>query len=270
MLRDLMFPQDAQKELAALVTGLGYDAALAVAGKRLSEIPPENDQPDFCVPVRASGASEDQAVRRDAPVLFSRFAIISMVSRFETYLNHLLLQRRVLEFLGTTPGRKMDGPNFWRILIAVQQASKAGPVSLCHAVATNHSSELQVRMEWLDGLYRVRNCLAHRLGIVQMVDVKPPGVSLDKTKAEDRLRAKWLRVQLRRNGEEITLPHTFHAESNVQISFEEYVREWKIGDQIDVQPEECQYIAFSMSYLARQIETEFEREMTEGLGLGGK
>jgi hypothetical protein len=40
------------------------------------------------------------------------------------------------------------------------------------------STALMEKMEWLDGLYRVRNCLAHRFGTVQMVDVKPSGVPI--------------------------------------------------------------------------------------------
>ena len=266
MIRDLEYPEDARKELAAVLGGLAYDASIAVAGVALSKTPLPEGTPDFSVPVRAGGSAEDHAVRHDAPLLFSRFAIIAMVSRFETYLNHLLLQRRVLEFLGGME-KRMDGPNFWRILIRAQQESKAGPVRMCDAVVASHSSPLQAKMEWLDGLYRVRNCLAHRSGIVQMIDVKPPGVSLDQTTDGDRLRAKWLRMRLCVDGKEITLPHYSPTESRLQVSFQEHYREWKVGDQIDVEPVDCQCIAISMSDLARQIEAEFEREMNESLGL---
>jgi hypothetical protein len=266
MIRDLQYPEDARKELESVLRGLEYDASIAVAGVALSRAPLLEGAPDFSVPVRAGGIAQDQAVRREAPILFSRFAIISMVSRFEVYLGHLLLQRRVLEFLGGTE-RRMDGPNLWRILITVQQESKGGPVRLCNAVVTSHSSELQEKTEWLDGLYRVRNCLAHRLGIVQMIDVKPLGVPLDEAKDDDRLKAKWLRMRMCVNGEEVELPHYSPTESRLDVSFEQHIREWKIGDQIDVEPVDCQSIAISMSNLAQQIESEFEREMNLVLGL---
>ena len=178
---DLQYPEDARKALASLCDGLAYDAAIAVAGVALSQIPLPEGTPDFTVPVRCGGLEQDQAVRREAPVLLSRFSLISMISRFEVHAQNLLLQRRVLEHL-KGPGKRMDAPNFWRILTQVQSESKSGPVRMCGGfVVVQPSAALKEKMEWLDGLYRVRNCLAHRLGKVQMVDVKPSGVPLDKT-----------------------------------------------------------------------------------------
>jgi hypothetical protein len=78
-------------------------------------------------------------------------------------------------------------------------------------------------MEWLDGLYRVRNCLAHRLGTVQMVDVKPSGVPLDETKDTDTLRAVWLRPRILVNGKEVRLPHTAVEATQGTIDFQRYV-----------------------------------------------
>ncbi len=99
MIRDLKYPEDARKVLDALLKGLAYDAATAVSGIALSKIPLPQNIPDFAVPVRCGGSEEDQAVRKEAPILLSRFSLISMVSRFDSYLQLLLLQRRVLEFL---------------------------------------------------------------------------------------------------------------------------------------------------------------------------
>ena len=129
-----------------------------------------------------------------------------MVSRFEVHAQALLLQRRVLEHL-KAPGKKMDGPNFWRILTQVQKDSRSGPVKMCDGlVVAQPPAALKEKMEWLEGVYRVRNCLAHRLGRVQMVDVKPLGVPLNQTKEEDRLRAVWLRVRVSAKGQEVQLP----------------------------------------------------------------
>src|SRR5713226_8535302 len=166
MIRDLKYPEDAREALVSLLGGLAYDAAIAVAGLALSKIPPPEGTPDFAVPIRCGGLQEDHAVRREAPILFSRFSLISMVSRFEVHGQRLLLQRRVLEYL-KGPGKRMDGPNFWRILIQVQSESRRGPVKMCDGlIVTRPSAALKERMEWLNGLYRVRNCLAHRLGRV--------------------------------------------------------------------------------------------------------
>lgn len=266
-IRDLQFPEDARKELNSLCGGLAYDAAVAVAGIALSKIPLPEGAPDFAVPIRCGGLEQDQAVRREAPILFARFSLISMISRFEIHAQHLLLQRRIIEHL-KGPGKRMDGPNLWRILIHVQKESKLGPVKMCDGlVVVEPSAALKEKMEWLGGLYRVRNCLAHRLGSVQMVDVKPTGVRLDKTKDDDTLKAVWLRPAVLVDGKEIQLPYTTIEAAQGTVEFRPYVREWKIGEQIDVNPLDCQAIAISLSMLGQQLQTDFEGEMNALLGI---
>lgn len=269
MIRDLQYPEDARKALTSLCGGLSYDAAITVAGVALSKIPPPQGAPDFAVPIRCGGLEQDQAVRRDAPILLSRFSLISMISRFEVHAQGLLLQRRVLEHL-KVPGKKMDAPSLWRILTQVQSESRSGPVRMCDGlVVTQPSAALKEKMQWLDGLYRVRNCLAHRLGRVSMVDVKPSGVPLDETKDTDTLKAVWLRPRILVDGREVQLPHTNRATTAAQgtVDFASYVREWKIGDQIDVSPLDCQGIAMSLSILGQQLQADFEVEMNVFLGI---
>jgi hypothetical protein len=269
VMRDLKYPEDSRRALDSLCDGLAYDAAMAVAGLALSKTPsPEKNTPDFSVPFRCGGLQHDQAIRRDAPVLLSRCSLISMVSRFEVHAQHLLLQRRVLEYL-RGPGKRMDGPNFWRILTQVQAESKSGPLKMCDGlVVTNPSAALKDKLVWLDGLYRVRNCLAHRIGIVQMIDVKPVGLSLDQTKDTDTLKAIWLRPRILVNGKEVQLPHTnTGTPAHATVEFESYVCQWKIGAQIDVNPVDCEAIAMSLSLLARQLHMDFECEMNLLLGI---
>jgi hypothetical protein len=134
-------------------------------------------------------------------------------------------------------------------------------------VVAQPSTALKEKMEWLDGLYRVRNCLAHRLGRVQMVDVKPSGVSLNNTQDTDTLKAVWLRPRILVNGKEVDLPYTTAEATQGTVEFKPYGREWKIGDQIDVSPLDCQAIAISLSMLSQQLVAEFEGEMNALLGI---
>jgi hypothetical protein len=267
MIRDLKYPEDARKELTSLCDGLAYDAAIAVAGETLSKIPLHDATPDFTIPFRCGGLEQDQAVRREAPTLFARFSLISMMSRFEIHAYNLLRQRRVLEHL-KGPSKRMDGPSFWRILTRVQTESRSGPVKMCDGlVVAKPSAALKAKMEWLEGLYRVRNCLTHRLGTVQMIDVKPAGVPLDQTKDDDTLKAIWLRPRFLLDGKEIQLPYSTTEAAQVTVDFEQYVREWKIGAQIDVSPDDCQAIAISLSMLGQQLQADFEGEMDVLLGI---
>lgn len=266
MIRDLQYPEDARRVIDSLHSGLQYDAAVAVLGLTCSRVGLA-DMPDLSTGIKFGGRAADEAVRRDAPGLLSRFSLISMVSRIERHAQLLLLQRRVIEELGST-GRKMQPGVMWAILRRVHSEARGGPVKLCsELVVTNPSPALFERMAWLEGIVKVRNCLAHRLGQVSLEDVKPSGVPLDQTKDTDTLQVVWLRLKASLNGTEIkTFPH--QGGGNLECQFVEYQREWKVGDQIEVSPEECQVIGMSLSFLGNQLLADFESEINARLASG--
>jgi len=261
MIRNLEYPQDARKVIDSLIKGLHYDASIAVLGNSAKNYPlPENDKPDLSTGIRFGGKSEDIAVRKDAPSLLSQFSLISMVSRMERNAQLLLIQRRFIEEIYKT-GKEVDGNRLWEIKINVHKESRGGPVKLCSKlVVEKPSKKLLDRMEWLSGVVRIRNCLAHRLGIVEFEDLKKPGKSLDDIKDDDTLKVKWLETKLLINGKEIEkFPHKGGGKTN--LKFKEYEREWKIGDKIEINPIECQAIGMSFSMLGNLLLSEFESEM---------
>ena len=262
MIPDLRYPEDARKVIEALHSGLEYDAAIAVLGIHCSAAPLPRDGPDLTVEIRYGGTDTDKTVRKEAQALLPRFSLISMVSRFEVHARLLLLQRRVLEELSNS-GKKMTSERMWAILKGVNRDIREGLVNVCSKLIVEHPSPaLLSRMDWLLGIYRVRNCLAHRLGKVEMVDVKAPGTSIRGVQEGDRLRATWLRLMASEGDKEIqSFPHEVHGPTEIQIKFEEYKREWAIGEQILVSAAECQFLAMSLSLLGIQLLAEFEREL---------
>jgi hypothetical protein len=176
----------------------------------------------------------------------------------------LLLQRRVIEELGST-GRKMKPDVMWQIRRRVHSEARSGLVKLCsEIVVTNPSRALLARMAWLEGIVKARNCLAHRLGLVSLEDVRPNGVALEQTRDSDTLKVVWLRPKVSIGGTEIkSFPH--EGGGDVKLEFVEYQREWKIGDQIEVTPQECQAIGISLSLLGIQLLADFESEMNAHL-----
>lgn len=259
MIRDLRYPEDARHVVDSLHRGLQYDAAVAVLGKSRHQLGSAN-LPDLGTGFKFGGRQADEAVRRDAPGLLSRFSLISMVSRTERHAQLLLLQRRVIEKLGPS-GRKIRPELMWRILRQVHQEARGGPVKVCsELVVTKPSPELLQQIAWLGGIVKVRNCPAHRLGNVSIEDVKPTGVTLEATKDTDTLKVVWLRLKASINGKEIeTFPH--QGGGDLQCEFVQHQREWKIGDQIEVTPEECQAIGLSLSLLGNRLLAEFESEI---------
>ena len=69
------------------------------------------------------------------------------------------------------------------------------------------------------------------------------------------------------DGQKIQVPFTAAKDVQGKVAFESYVREWKIGAQIDVNSLDCQAIALSFSLLGQQLQADFEREMNVVLGL---
>jgi len=184
-----------------------------------------------------------------------------MISRVEVHGQDLLLQRRVLEDL--KDGQRMNPGKMWSLLKKVHTESKQGPVKLCsELVVQKPSSSLLARMTWLDGVYRIRNCLAHRLGQVQIVDVKPPGKSLEETSDDDTLKVTWLKIEASVNGNKIeSFPH--HGGGEMQIHFREIEREWRVGEKIQITADDCQAIAMSLSMLGNQLLQDFLTEMNQ-------
>jgi hypothetical protein len=266
MIRDLKYPEDARKVIDALHVGLRYDASIAVLGQGCSQLP-VSGTPDFTsASVRASGIEEDKAVRREAVGLLSRFSFISMVSRYENHARLLLLQRRFLEEV-RDPARRIGPNEMWNVIRCVNLEMRQGPVIVTSQYLVEHpSAALGARMKWLEGTYKVRNCLAHRLGIVEMIDVKPPREPIQNVKDTDTLKAVWLKVKMLVDGREVSLPYQHGAgQGQGEIKFEEYEREWKIGEVIHITPQDCQNVAMSLSLLGTQVLAEFEQEMNSML-----
>jgi hypothetical protein len=220
----------------------------------------DGDGPDFRVPYRYGGRAEDDQVRRDAPILLSRLALVSMVGRVDRTAQLLLLQRRVIEQLRSTAA-KMDSDSMWRILQSVESESRRGVMKLCTELVVEEPSDaLRNRVHRLTGLLRLRNCLAHRLGHVQMIDVVQTGSSIRETRDTDALRASWPQPRAFLDDVEILdWPHA--GGRNLQVRFEETQREWKIGDQIELTPLDCQGIAMELSRFGSVLLQDFESEM---------
>jgi hypothetical protein len=268
-MRDLQYPEDAERLLENLNNGLKYDAAFAVFGNILQNIPQSNNQPKFNVGIMFFEKENVDAIQRDAVGLCPRFSLISMISRFEVFTRNLLLQRRVLEEL-KTEGVKMTPTKMWEILINVYKDTKKSISRvILELLVTNPSTELTNRTNWLVGISRVRNCLAHRLGIVQIEDLKMPGTPIETikdVKETDTLKVGWLRLKVIVDGKEIkSFPYKVTGEGKGNFEFEIYEREWKIRDVIQITPQECQYIAMSLRFLGGLILSEFEVEMNKFL-----
>jgi len=252
--RDLLYPEDARRVRDALIDGLEYDAAFAILGERLSRLSPDCVLPTTMVVTRFGALDVENTVRKELAGLCARLAVISMISRFDRASQALLLQRRFLEGLLRIGFQKMPGPELLKIRRKTQGEIRShSPVQVVVGLlVTGPSPALRARAMWLADIYRVRNCLAHREGIVQMEDAGDA----------DELRVKWLKMKAIINRTELTsIPRKVDAPITLEMRFDESWRTWRIGQPVHLSAADCQDIAFSLAVLESRVLAEFEVEM---------
>ena len=194
-------------------------------------------------------------VRKRYSELGAAFAVVWMISAFEAYLTRLLLFRRVAEKAGRL--RSLAGEEFNKLRTRVQGESRASPKRLLEKVVTSPSEKLRVGGEWLEGIYGVRVCLTHRSGLVDARDVNDDGV----------LAVKWRKVALYVGEKPLDhLPYQVEAGEQIGLRFVDETRTWRPGDRIEVGPEDCQHMAFSLAFLAGWLKDELHTEIQDLLG----
>ena len=99
-----------------------------------------------------------------------------------------------------------------------------------------------------------------------MIDVKLPREPIQNVKDTGTLKAAWLKVKMVVDGHEVSLPYQQGVgQGKGEVKFEEYEREWKIGEVIHITSQDCQNVAMSPSILGNQVLAEFEQEMNSML-----
>jgi len=213
--------------------------------------------------LRLGGANEDKIVKRDAPILLSRFSLISIVTLFETHTHSLLMQRKCLEEFFKSEHNTICPDKFWEIqcnVIKIMRGSNSLDEVITKHLIHKPTEEITKSMEWLKGIIRVRNCLSHRLGTVGLEDIRPKGIPRVEVKSSESLKVKWIKLSALDNGKEIKTG-SHKLEGKLSVEKEEYIREWKIGHVIEITPDECQHIAMTLSELALQIFAEYKKEI---------
>jgi len=239
-----------------VVESLEEAAAFSTLSNQFSRLPEDSPLPEPEVVVRFGRVEEVASrVRKGYSGLGAAFAVVSMISAFEAYLTRLLLIRRSAEKAGQRGG--LGGEEFNRLRTRVQGESRTSPKRLVEKLVASPSENLRVGAEWLDGIYRVRVCLTHRRGLVDTRDVNESGV----------LTAKWRKAEFHVG--EKPLDHLpFRAEAGEQLSvrFVDENRTWRPGDRIEVGPEDCHHMAFSLAFLAGWLKEELHTEIQQLFG----
>jgi hypothetical protein len=252
--RDLEFPEDARRAHTALIKGLEYDAAVALVGNRLAQVlSPTSLPPPPAVPVVFGPEAAQNAVMRDFEGLMARFALLSMIGRFEGFAQGLLLQRRFIERWLKGGRKTVPGPELLAIRKRVRRDIMGHSLDQVPGLlVAAPSPELRARSRWLAGFYAVRNCLVHRQGHVQLEDAD----------SGDEMRVVWPQLRVIVDGQEIvSVPHHVGGDGQGEVQFEDTERTWRIDDLIHMTPRDCQSAGLALVLLGGEILREFEREV---------
>jgi hypothetical protein len=241
-----------------VVQSLADAAAFSTLSNQFSRLPEDSALPEPEVVMRF-GAVEEVAgrVRKRYSALGTAFAVISMISGFEAYLTWLLLFRRFAERVAQRGA--LPGDEFNRLRTRIQGESRASPKRLVEKLVASPSDNLRAGGEWLDGIYRLRLCLTHRGGLVDARDVNQSG----------KLTVKWRKAELYVGDKPLDrLP--FHVETGgqVRVRFVDENRSWSMGEPIELGPDDCQHMAFSLAFLAGWLREESHTEIQQLLGQG--
>jgi hypothetical protein len=99
-------------------------------------------------------------------------------------------------------------------------------------------------LTWFDSLYRLRNCLVHRKGEVGVEDVV----------GEGQLSIIWRKISLKIDEDVVTsLPYSVEKGQELTPHFEDVVRTWRVGDVIEITPNDCQEMAISLGLFCGQV-----------------
>jgi hypothetical protein len=245
----LDFPADPRNALNALVRALEYDASFAIIAEQAQ---PHLDDIDLkkAAPMRFGSDDHIPAIKKEFGELGARFALTSMITRFEGFVWRLLHLRYIVEAISHHPGEFVRGPEYQNIRKKIQRETRKGISStLTSEVVRQPSQDMIIALPWLEGLQRIRNCLMHRGGLVQLEDMEA-----------DSLTVPWVETRVFLNGQRIQLPHT--GGGRLEVKSEMSTRSWKVGEMIKFSSADLQDVALTLSRLAQGIEREFETELT--------
>lgn len=265
-MRDLEFPHDIDRENDQILERIAYWAAMSVLGEHCHKIPIPKEKNEDPVFYRLASEGLEEVVRREAASFMARYSLVAMITEMERMCGRLLLQRRYLESLDS-PTARIAG----RELLVIKRratASVRGLVDCCKKLVTMRSVELEARLVWLDGINRVRNCIAHNEGLVSLEDIKRPGTSIEDVKEEDKLEVLWLTPQYSNSHGIIeSLAGYVHPGGDFNVTLLETKRSWSIGERIDVTAQDCQYIAQTLQTVANHIcyglKTELNKDLVD-------
>ena len=245
----LDFPSDPRNALAGFVRSLEYDASFAIIAEQVQPALQNMDLKGV-PPLRFGSDDHIPAIKQEFAGLGARFAFISMITRFEGYLWRLLHHRYVVEAIAKHPNELIRGPEYLKIRKMVRRETRKGIATVLGTeVVRKPSADLKNTLPWLEGLIRVRNCLMHRGGVVQLEDTEP----------ENELTIPWVDTRMLLNGQEIKLPHI--GGGHLIVKPEMTTRTWKVGQVIHFSATELQDVAFALARVAQGVEREFEVEI---------
>jgi len=242
--------KDVDGLFARAIADLERAAMFAVVGERAGE-PSADMKLQAADAVVYFGGRPDQGgklysqVRERFGSYCANYSLVCMIGVCEQYLRqlHLLAELAVEQARSEGPigGDKFeqirkkaakDTSRLWRVFEELLE------------ILGKERAEVHSR-KWLSSLDAIRNCIVHRGGVVGDGDANRRG----------EFATTWRRTTLVVDGEPIpSLPFVVNAGQMLSVRFEDRVRSWHVGETVQLTANDCQDMAFTLSYFLLRSE----------------
>ena len=234
-----------------LVRGLEDAAVFAALGYQVASLD-RMDLPERSVPLRFAASQETEPALSRAWGSFAQrcsgFAVIAMMAAFEGYVEYLEFVRRLSVEFVENGSLNLEAINRIRSEVSEHSQARVREVVSNLTPGDWDSSRAGVSRAWFHGLYDLRNCLAHRSGVVTRQDVRPP---------KNELTIRWLRSTVSTSGDAVAeLPRTFKAAEQLEFRWTDEPRSWRLGQRVELTASDSQDIAYTLARFGAALAAE--------------
>jgi hypothetical protein len=229
-------------------------------GAQIEKLPADSELPPSNATMRFGGSPDPGCASPEYVRGFASFcarsSLIDMMGACERYLRNLWLIARLVELVETNG--LITVPEY----LALRDCSdkdRSGLWDLFDAVLVTGGIKRQSvgGRRWFTSLDLLRNCLVHRGGLVGSADTNKRGV----------LKTTWRGVILiAPEGEVISsLPYLSSHGGELKIVTKDRLREWTLGEHLNITAADCQEMAFSLSIFCDQLRVQLLRRSSKVL-----
>jgi len=228
---------------ALALSRMARAAGFALLANRIQKALPDLDLPPPDVVIRFDAEVDDYEPARFEDYCI-QYCLVRMISVFEQYLRDIYLLVRIGVEARSAGQIQRDAV---KQICDATVKDRSGLWKLFRNLFTALGKPVKVieGRHWISSLDGIRNCIVHRGGWVEDLDVGKKGV----------FEAVWRKTTMMDPGGRFvtSLPHKVEKGGELSVIFADEKRVWNKGERIALSVQDCQDGAFTLSAVCYQI-----------------